>query len=377
MLQSLARVKPFLPLLKSLRGAFGCGLAESRARAEELASRDAEDGWSCFGDAGIADAYPTAISWTPGEFPIRYPEGTGIHLPKGTFFVLQMHYNLSAGIEPDQSGVALELSSEKLHPVLGADMVAPVELPCPSNDKSESCKRSHAIADLKVVEPDTDPADTSDGLLTMCGRTLVDYQGQDPSNIVSQCDFTSAVDGDIVTVYAHMDTLGRTFQLLLNPNTDKEQILLDIPQWSFNWQSTYTLQTPIMLKKGDTLRVICSWDNSPKIAGISPQTKAPLESFTPVLGLVRAHDTLPTGQSRYVIWGEGTKEEMCIGSLGVLPTTAYKNVLSVVNYPSDAQATRQVVWLRMQRQFYWMIPCVVLAASLLGFYMYWRKASRL
>jgi polyisoprenoid-binding protein YceI/mono/diheme cytochrome c family protein len=352
--------------------------AESRARAEELASRDTEDGWSCFGDTGIDNAYPTVISWTPGEVPIRYAEGTGIRLPKGTLFVLQMHYNLSAGIEPDQSGVALELSNETLNPVVGADMFAPVELPCPANDKSEVCKRSHAIADLKAVEPNTEPSETNDGLLAMCGKTLADYQRQDPSNIVSWCDFTSAVDGDIVTVYAHMHTLGRTFQLLLNPDSDKEKILLDIPHWSFSWQSTYTLQNPISLKKGDTLRVICSWDNSPKIAGISPQLKEPLESFAPALGLVRAHDTLPTGQSRYVIWGEGTKEEMCIGSLGVLPTAEYTNVSTVVNYPSDAQIIQQVVWLRLQRQLYWLIPLVVvlLGSAALIVWRVCRKSTR-
>jgi polyisoprenoid-binding protein YceI len=349
--------------------------SDSRARANELASRDPIDGWSCFGDAGIKDAYPTAISWTPGEVPIRYAEGTGIYLPKGTLFVLQMHYNLSAGIEPDRSGVGLELSTKKLNPVMGADMFAPVELPCPANDKSEVCKRSHAIADLRATEPNTEPAETNDGMLAICGKTLADYKRQDPSNIVSSCDYKSAVDGEIVTLYAHMHTLGKSFQLILNPGTDKEQILLEIPHWSFSWQGTYTVENPVRLKRGDTLRVICRWDNSPKVAGVSTQTRGGLESLAPALGMVYAHENIPQGQSRYVIWGEGTKEEMCIGSLGVLPTAQYINAETVVNYPNDNAIAVKVLWLRLQRQFAWLIPLIVVVFGSAGFII-WRFRKR-
>jgi polyisoprenoid-binding protein YceI len=347
---------------------------ESRAQAEELASRDADDGWSCFGDAGIENAYPTAISWTPGEVPIRYAEGTGIYLPKGTLFVLQMHYNLAAGIEPDRSGVALELSAKKLNPVIGADMFAPVELPCPANDRSEVCKRSHAIADLEAKEPNTNPAEMNDGMLAICGKTLADYRHQDPSNIVSSCDYRSAVDGDIVTLYAHMHTLGKSFQLILNPDTEKEQLLLDIPHWSFSWQGTYTVENPIALNKGDKLRVICSWDNSSKLAGAAAQRTDRLESLAPVLGLAHAHETLPQGQPRYVIWGEGTKEEMCIGSIGVLPTAQYVNAESVIEFPDENTILANVLWLRLQRQFAWLIPLAVVVGS--AGLLIWRLRKR-
>jgi polyisoprenoid-binding protein YceI len=348
---------------------------DSRTQAEELASRDPIDGWSCFGDAGIENAYPTAISWTPGEVPIRYAEGTGIYLPKDTLFVLQMHYNLSAGVEPDRSGVTLELSTEKLNPVMGADMFAPVELPCPANDKSEVCKRSHAIADLKAKEPSTNPAEMNDGMLAICGKTLADYRHQDPSNIVSSCDYSSAVDGDIVTLYAHMHTLGKSFQLVLNPDTPAEKILLEIPHWSFSWQSTYTLENPVPLKKGDKLRVICTFDNAPKVAGVSAQETQPLESLAPVLGMVRAHENIPEGQSRYVIWGEGTKEEMCIGSVGVLPTAQYINAESVIEFPGDNEIAVKVLWLRLQRQFVWLIPSLVGVLGGVGLIL-WRLRRR-
>lgn len=340
--------------------------AEAKAKADELAARDPIDGWTCFGESGIDEAYPTAISWTPGEVPIRYTEGTGIRLPKGTLFVLQMHYNLSAGIEADQSGVALETTTKELEPILGVDMFAPVELPCPANDKSEVCKREHAIADLKAKEPGSSPADMNDGMLAVCGKTLADYQSQDPSSIVSSCDYKSLIDGDIVSVYAHMHTLGRSIQIILNPDTEREQILLDIPQWSFNWQSTYTLQSPIPLKKGDSLRVVCSWDNSPKVAGVSPQTLDRLIAFAPALGLVRAHENILEGKSRYVIWGEGTKEEMCIGSFYVLPTAEYRNAESVVYFPTDEQIMRQVLWSRLQRQFIWLLPLATIVCVTAG-----------
>jgi polyisoprenoid-binding protein YceI len=332
---------------------------EGRTKADELEARDPVEGWTCFGESGIDEAYPTAISWTPGEMPIRYTEGTGIRLPKGTLFVLQMHYNLSAGVESDQSGVALETTTNELEPILGVDMFAPVELPCPANDTSEVCTREHAIADLKAKEPNSNPADMNDGMLAVCGKTLADYRRQDPNNIVSSCDYRSLIDGDIVSVYGHMHTLGRSLRIILNPDTPQQQILLDIPHWSFNWQSTYTLQTPIALKKGDSLRVVCSWNNSPKVAGLSPQTLDRLTAFAPILGLAHAHDNISEGKSRYVIWGEGTNEEMCIGSFYVLPMAQYRDTQSVVYFPNDAEITRQVLWLRLQRQFIWLIPLTV------------------
>jgi hypothetical protein len=69
---------------------------------------------------------------------------------------------------------------------------------------------------------------------------------------------------------------------------------LHIPHWSFHWQDVYTLQKPIRAPAGSIVRVTCRYDNS--------QSKQPVVDGKPQL-------------PRYVVWGEGTTDEMCLGVL--------------------------------------------------------------
>ena len=85
-----------------------------------------------------------------------------------------------------------------------------------------------------------------------------------------------------------MHLLGRSIRVELNPGTPRERLLLEIPQWSFHWQASYVLERPVRAAAGDVLRVTCRHDQA-----------------------------LRTGEPRYVLWGEGTTDEMCLGVLQV------------------------------------------------------------
>ena len=73
-------------------------------------------------------------------------------------------------------------------------------------------------------------------------------------------------------------------------------MLLDIPRWDFHWQNAYTLARPVEAQPGDVVRVTCRHD-------VGKRTQARLRRLrrTP----------------RYVLWGEGTTDEMCLGILQV------------------------------------------------------------
>jgi hypothetical protein len=88
-----------------------------------------------------------------------------------------------------------------------------------------------------------------------------------------------------------MHTLGRTFRMTLHPGTPQEQVLLDIPDWNFDWQMLYSLQTPVQVAKGDTVRIECSWDRS-------------LD---------------PTRTPKYIVFAEGTEDEMCFSTYSLVP----------------------------------------------------------
>jgi mono/diheme cytochrome c family protein len=133
--------------------------------------------------------------------------------------------------------------------------------------------------------------DRSRGLLYLCHKTLADYPSPQTT-----CDRTVNRPLRIYGVAGHMHLRGVDIRLELDPGTPSARMLLHIPRWHFHWQDAYYLAQPIDASPGDTIRVTCRFDNSAK--------------HQPV---VRGKRLAP----RYVLWGEGTTDEMCLGLLQV------------------------------------------------------------
>ena len=72
-----------------------------------------------------------------------------------------------------------------------------------------------------------------------------------------------------------------------------------MPQFDFDNQRMVKLPSPVEAGPGDTLRVTCTHD-------------AKLRRQVPQLSKV----------PRYVVWGDGTGDEMCIGIMTVSPRTS-------------------------------------------------------
>ena len=92
-----------------------------------------------------------------------------------------------------------------------------------------------------------------------------------------------------------MHLLGVSLTLVANPGTPREHVILNRPNYNFDDQSATVLKKPISLKAGDTVRVTCKFN--PKLRQMLPELKK-----------------LPP---RYVTWGEGSSDEMCLGIMGV------------------------------------------------------------
>ena len=293
--------------------------AESWA-ASEAAGKEAEDdrpGWECFGgtnlrseDGGLANSIGT---WVPGVSAVSLPAGSGRYIPPGNQIVIQVHYNTEAGALPDRTRLILELAQpgETITPLASYSLVAPVEIPCPEAFASELCTREHAIADQNELG-DEFAREFADGLLRRCGKTLADYSNQDASHVVSDCTYEAPRSGYIVEASGHMHELGKSIRLELNPDSDAPQIILDIPYWDFNWQGSYFMTEPIWVNAGDEIRVTCSWDNNPGYEGDLDANGGK------EMNKVAAHDNIPDREPRYIIWGEGTRDEMCLGTMSVI-----------------------------------------------------------
>jgi Copper type II ascorbate-dependent monooxygenase, C-terminal domain len=240
--------------------------------------------------SGLGDVFGVG-SWVPGSVPTHFPEGTGRLLKKGTLLVMQVHYNTLAGREHDRTSVQLQLApaGSQLQPLTGMSLVAPVEIPCPAGATGELCNRD-ALIRKNTAEDGPRAAMTPAALLALCQKKPEDYAKQNPKQVVSTCDMRVREDALAVGVNFHMHTLGTSGLLELNPGTNREQVLLEIPNWDFHWQGSYFYREPITLKKGDTVRITCTWDTT-----LNPEP-------------------------RYIVWGEGTRDEMCLGGLTLMPT---------------------------------------------------------
>jgi hypothetical protein len=270
--------------------------------AKALDAKSAGPGWSCFGgtglpagDAGnVVDSLNDAnwvAAWAPGWGGSRLPEGTGVSLPAGSRLVLQVHYNLLNGRAPDRSRAVLTVApaSAGLEPLETVLLPGPVELACARGEAGRLCDRNEALFDLGR-KYGAAAAFTPAGLLILCRGSAASPR---PS-AVSTCDRRISTPTTIRVAAGHMHLLGSSIRLELNPGTSRARVLLDIPRWDFHWQNAYTLARPVRALPGDVVRVTCRHDVSR-----------------------RGTETGIPRVPRYVLWGEGTTDEMCLGILQV------------------------------------------------------------
>ena len=74
--------------------------------------------------------------------------------------------------------------------------------------------------------------------------------------------FTFDSDARIVGLLPHMHLRGKSFRYVALLPGGKEQVLLDVPRYDFNWQPCYRPQEPLLVKKGTRIRATAHYDNS-------------------------------------------------------------------------------------------------------------------
>jgi hypothetical protein len=202
-----------------------------------------------------------------------------------------VHYNLRAIDQadgPDNTQVQLRLApgSAPLAAVHTMLIAAPIELPCAPQESGHLCNRDAALIDLSSRFGQQAGA-TVAGLQLLCGGSLVAPR----AGPTQHCDRTASQRMVVRAVAGHMHLLGRSISVTLNPGGAGERTLLDRKVWDFDNQRATALKHPVTVRPGDTLRVTCTHDAT--LRGLLPE--------------------LANEQPRYVMWGEGTADEMCLG----------------------------------------------------------------
>jgi len=269
------------------------------ARAKDAA--DPRPGWECFGGPGLPststnpldslDSAPWLAGWAPGGKENVFPSGFGVPLDAGSLVVVQMHYNLrtvTGAAAADSTHVRLRVTQRPQTPLSTMLLPAPVELPCPPGAIGSLCSRDVAIADVGGrFGPDS--MRTVAGLQLLCGGDPL-HPRPGPTQSCTR------VVRSPVTVRAaagHMHLLGRSIMIVANKGTPRQRTILSIPVWDFDNQSARPLARPLALRAGDTVTVTCTHD----------------------VGLRKLLPELKGTPDRYVVWGEGTTDEMCLGIL--------------------------------------------------------------
>ncbi|WP_211357322.1 hypothetical protein [Nocardioides rubriscoriae] len=263
--------------------------------AERRDAESADPGWTCFGGMGLEgelddlDDASWLGAWAPGGRETVTRSGYGVPLDRGDKIVMQVHYSLllhPEGDLSDRSATRLRWTPrsgkdlQEIHTLL---LPAPVELPCrPEHSSGPLCTHDASVTDVKARFGER-VGQTANLLHLLCGTEVA------PSDTTT-CTRQVTRPMTVLGVAGHMHLLGRTITVESDAGTPDARTLLDVPLWNFDDQAARPVD-PVHLDAGDTLTVTCRHDQS-------------------------LRDLLPAfagTQEKYVVWGEGSADEMCLG----------------------------------------------------------------
>ena len=269
--------------------------ADLRGLATVLdAGHPEQGGWPCFGGSGLG--YDQIfLGWAPGQGPSEFPTGSALRMDAGEFIVLQIHYHFETDAPPDRSTLSLDLvdgEDGSLDRIEVVEFLAPAEIPCTSDEQGPLCDRDAALAN--AVEAYGEQGVRADATLRICRSTIDDFADMTDGVASSSCDLPARTTGELISVLGHEHEIGSSFRMTLHPDTADELVLLDIPDWSFDWQLNYYPLDAIEIAATDIVRIECSWDRSRRDPDLEPA---------------------------YVLWADGTNDEMCFATM-VIRTTS-------------------------------------------------------
>ncbi len=196
---------------------------------------------------GREDAF--LVGWAPGSAPALFPKETAKWIGPGAKFQFELHYNTSGKPETDQSEIGLYLAKSPPRYVL---------------------ETRGAFNKGFEVSP-----------------------GQARSDTVAIYGFKK--ESILFSLAPHMHLRGSWFRYeALYPNGGRE-VLLSVPNYDFNWQTTYQFEHPKKVPAGTWILCTGGFDNS---------TRNP-------------HNPGPENRVR---WGDQSFDEMFIGFMNVADT---------------------------------------------------------
>jgi peroxiredoxin len=185
---------------------------------------------------------PAVGGFAPGEEPMVWPEGIGFRIPAGAELVWQVHYTPTGKVETDRCEVGLIFCKEP---------------------PQRRVKGGGAFNFAFRIPP-----------------------GAENHRVVSSKKFSR--DVELLALMPHMHLRGKDFRYTARYPDGRTEILLNVPDYDFNWQHRYRFAKPFLIPKGTTIECVAHFDNS-------------------------ADNPANPDPDKTVRWGDQTWEEMMIG----------------------------------------------------------------
>jgi hypothetical protein len=204
------------------------------------------------------------LGYEPGYAPRPWGEGRAKWFAVGSDLVLELHYTASGKALTDRSEFGLYFAPE------------------PPREQVYST----GVVNQSIEIPPGDP----------------DYR--------SDADLTFAKDATLLSMQPHMHLRGKAMEYRLIRPDGESEILLTVPRYDFNWQTTYYLERPVKVPAGSRIHCTAHFDNS-------------------------ANNPANPDPAKTVRWGDQSWEEMHIGFLEIFFDAA-TDPLSVLRPPKPA-----------------------------------------
>lgn len=192
------------------------------------------------------------ISFVPGRGFERHRPGAAKRIPAGKYIQWNIHYQASGRPEQDRSRLGLWVNKEPVTHEVYSRIIGQA-LP------TDPVQEPRYIAEGREVPIEVKQAD---GNQTKRAKMPNIPPYADNWAITSITPIT-----ETVTLYAispHMHLRGKDMKIVIVYPDGRQETVLSVPKYDFNWQLQYELETPLKIPAGSKMMALGHYDNSLK-----------------------------------------------------------------------------------------------------------------
>ncbi|MBI2186774.1 MAG: cytochrome c [Acidobacteria bacterium] len=182
--------------------------------------------------------------YVPGGNFQQFRDGAGKRIPTEGYIAWGLHYTPIGRPVPDRTRVGLWFQKEITHEI--------VEI--------TTGRTTHIVQGKQLVDDAFTPVRTSG--VGNAGFPAIPVIPPHAKNWAITAIRAFPDDVTLYVLWPHMHTRGKEMTYVLTYPDGREEVLLSVPYYDFNWQIFYELKEPKKIPAGSTIKTIGSYDNS-------------------------------------------------------------------------------------------------------------------